>query len=207
MMNHYIDWTEDLLDDYLSDKFTNRAPAPCELLFLSEFLRELNPETIIDVGTWLGITGYVIGTSSHNIKNLYSIDNADSDTFVPYFRKDINRDVRKDEYGMYLPSFAEYFGCGYENILGDLIEKHNGDVFVFLDAKKQAPLVLDEITICYRSKARYVALHDTSKHYKKPRRAMMKVIRDGWYSLICEDIECAKNGVSILKLNATKEER
>lgn len=203
---YYIEWTNELLDGYLSDKFTNRAPAPCELLFLSKFLRELNPEVIIDVGTWLGITGHVMGTSSKNIRQLYSIDNTDDVSFVPYFRKDIKREVKKTEYGMYLPDFAKYIGSGYENTLGDLIKRHNGNVFVFLDAKKNALLVLDEIRICYENNAQYVGLHDTSKHYKKPRRAMMKAIRDGWYTLVSEDIECAKNGISILKLHDTKEQ-
>ena len=206
-MNHYVEWNEIKLSNFLSNKFIGRIPALCELLFLSRFIRKLNPEVIIDVGTWLGITGHILGTSSHKVKHLYSIDNTHNDTFVPYFRGDINRYVKKSEYGMYLPEFAEYIGCGYENILGELISDYDGNVFVFLDAKKRADLVLDEIKICYNNKAQYIGIHDTSKHYKRPRRAMMKSIKDGWYSLICEDITCDKNGVSILKLNGKENKK
>jgi ribulose 1,5-bisphosphate synthetase/thiazole synthase len=92
---------------------------------------------------------------------------------------------------------------GYENDLAPLLKKHSNN-FVFLDAVKLADRVLDELQICYENKAKYVAVHDTSKHYRQPRLAMKRAIKLGWYELVDEiNIESDSKrvkGVSLLKL-------
>jgi len=59
-ISHYVEWNEIKLSNFLSNKFIGRIPALCELLFLSRFIRKLNPEVIIDVGTNV-VEGKLVG--------------------------------------------------------------------------------------------------------------------------------------------------
>ena len=199
----YIEWNIDKLNDYLKNKIRRRGVDSKEYNFLTTYIKKLHPEIIVDVGTFLGISGYILGTSSPTIEKLYAIENIDDESFVPYGYEGEN--IPRENYGMYLPDDAIFRTNGYHNDLTPILEENkNKDIFVFLDAKKQTLGVLDELKICYDHKVKYVGLHDTSKWYKHPRRAVQRVINLKWYKLVDEkyidDIGEKTKGVSILKL-------
>lgn len=179
----YIEWDKEKLESYLSDKFRKRGVNVEEYEFLTEFLREVNPETIIDVGCFYGISTYILGTSSKNLKNLFCIENIDSPSFSEYIRD--GKPIPKTDYGKFKPNGAIFFTHGYENDLPPLLNQHPNS-FVFLDSVKLADRVLDELIICYQGKAKYVAVHDTCKRYKHPRRAVKYVINHGLFGMVGE---------------------
>jgi len=183
---NYIEWDKEKLESYLEDKFRRRGVNIEEYLFLTEFLREVNPELIIDVGCFYGISTYILGTSSRNTKKLIGIDNPFSDNFSPYLID--GQPIPQADYGKYIPEDGMFVGDGYEENLVDLLNvyKEYENSFVFLDSVKMPDRVLDELMECYKGKAKYVAVHDTCKRYKHPRRAVKKVINDHLFKLLGE---------------------
>jgi len=199
----YIEWDINKINNYLKDKIKKRGVDATEYYFLTKHLRKINPKIIIDVGTFLGISGYILGTSSKNIKYVYGIENIDDESFVPYNYE--GKDIPKSYYGKFLPKDGILKTHGYHNDLEPLLKKHHKDlIFVFLDAKKQTLGVLEELEICYKNKVKYVGIHDTSMWYRNIRRAMKRAIKLGWYELIdeinIEDIGEKRKGASILRL-------
>ncbi len=198
---NYIEWDKQKLEEYLADKFKRRGVNIEEYLFLTEFIKSVNPSTIIDVGCFYGVSTYILGTSSKDIEYLIGIDNPYSENFVPYVRED--KPIPQSEYGKFIPEGGTFIGTGYEKNLPDLLKHHN-DVFVFLDSVKLADRVFDELKVCHEGKARWVGVHDTCKRYKHPRRAVKHAIELGWYKLIgetcIEEIPDIKvKGVTILE--------
>lgn len=200
-MVKHIKWDIYKINFYLDDKFKKRGVDAREYEFLSEYIYKLKPETIIDVGCFLGVSTYILGTASPNIKNVYAIENTDAPSFCEYIQD--GKPIPKEDYGKEAPEGAIVLRNGYESDLMPLLEKHPG-AFVFLDSVKMTPRVLHELEICYKGKAKYVAMHDTSKYYKQIRRAMNRAIKLGWFKLIDEDYVDSKDnektkGVSLLE--------
>jgi len=197
----YIEWNKQMLDDYLKDKFKRRGVASVEYEFLTKHIREIKPEVIVDIGCFFGDSTYILGTSSPNLKSLYAIENIESENFCPYHIDGI--EVPKEDYGKFHQPGVVFKKNGYENDLLPILKEHPG-AFVFLDAVKLTERVLHELTICHEGNAEYVALHDTSKFYKNPRRAMKRAIQLGWFELIDETnvdspTKVKVKGVSLLR--------
>ena len=105
----YIEWNEDLLKDWFNDKFKKRTLTINEYVFITKFIRELEPQIIIDVGTFLGASGYILGTSSPNLEKLYALEHHEGPTYTgPY--KGL---VKTEDYGKYLPEYAIFKTWGY----------------------------------------------------------------------------------------------
>jgi hypothetical protein len=179
---------------YLSDKFKRRGVNVDEYLFLIEFLNEVNPEVIIDVGCFYGVSTYILGTSSKNLKGLFCIENIDSPNFVEYVRE--GKPIPKSDYGKFKPEGTIFLTHGYENDLPPLLEQHPG-AFVFLDSVKLPDRVLDELMICYKGKAKYVAVHDTCKRYKHPRRAVKYVVDKHLFKILGETCIEERNDIKV----------
>jgi len=198
----YIEWTKESIEQFLNDKLKRRGINPWEYEFLVTYLNKIQPEVIIDVGTFLGISGYILGTSSPKLEKLYAIENINDESFV-VFNHD-GKDIPKSDYGKYLPEYCDFRTHGYHNDLLSILKENEGKkTFVYLDAKKTMEGVLHELQICHEGKAKYIGMHDTSIWYKRPRRAMKQSIRLGWFELIdeayIEDTGMKSKGVSILK--------
>ena len=190
----YIKWDKEKIENYLSNKFRKRGVNVDEYLFLTEFLNEANPEVIIDVGCFYGVSTYILGTSSKNIKHLYCIENINSPNFVEYVRDGIP--IPKSDYGKFIPKEAVFYTHGYEEDLPILLANHPG-AFVFLDAVKLPDRVLDELMICYKGKAKYVAVHDTCKRYKHPRRAVKYVVDKHLFKVLGETCIEERNDIKV----------
>lgn len=195
----YIEWNLERINEFLEDKFKRRGVDATEYELLTKYLKSINPDVLIDVGCFFGVSTYILGTSIPDLKHLYAIENIDNDNFSPYST------VPKSDYGKFIPKETIFATHGYGIDLPKILQKHNDDLtFVFLDAVKQVVRVLDELKICYDNKVDYVGIHDTSRWYKFPRKAMKRAIQLGWYELVdeinTENIGKKTKGVSILKL-------
>ena len=92
------------------DKFKKRTLTIKEYIFISIFIRKLKPSVIIDIGTFLGASGYILGTSSANLEYLYALEHHEGPTYGgPY------KGTTTDDYGKYLPNYAIFKTYGYEN--------------------------------------------------------------------------------------------
>ena len=122
-------WNKKTLREYLRGK-EERSVHIEEYLLLINFINKIRPDTIIDIGTYLGSSGYILGTCCDSIKNIYSIENIDTLEYYP------KPEATKKEHGKYLPEKAVYLTEGYDNgVLEGLINKHP-NAFVLWDAGK-----------------------------------------------------------------------
>lgn len=166
-----------------------------EYELLIRFINKIRPDTIIDIGTYLGHSGYILGTCCDSIKHIYSIENTLSEEYFP------KEEAPPEEHGKYLPKNAVFLTHGYNNgVLDELLKKHP-NAMIFWDAGKNTYKVYGQLVLSYKNKVKYVAFHDSGKIQRTVRRAIKKVEKLGWYVRIEEDIEsCPKKGISILKL-------
>jgi hypothetical protein len=190
----YIKWTADKLEDYLKDKERERGIDIQELLHLSAFVRKHKFESMFDLGTFLGISGYIIGTASPNTKTLISSD-------IGKFEMELGKKHKwdYDTYGMYLPKEAIYIEGDYRKVMDGILEKYKPE-FVFLDDGHKPRWVFEQISLCYKHKVPYVAIHDTGHKVRKVRHAMKGAISNNMYKIIFEDIDtCPEKGISFLE--------
>lgn len=193
MKTKYIEWDKEKLEEFLKDKFTKRTLSINELLALSKFLRKYNPTVSIDIGSFLGISGYIIGTSSESLEHLYCIEHTESQGYMgPYKRL-----VKTADYGKYLPDYAVWLTHGFELELDGVLLKHLKDKkkFVFIDSGKNTTKILIQLSKCFRLGVKYVAIHDTIT--PTVREAIEQSVKSGWYKVV-EDYT-KENGLTILK--------
>ena len=185
-------WDRESLEIWLKDKDV-RTLNINEYLLLIDFINKIKPDTVVDIGTFLGASGYVIGTCCESIKNLYSIDNINSPEYYP------KPEATKEEHGKYLPDNAIFLTCGYENyVLKDIIKQHP-DAFVFWDAGKNTLKVINQLKMSYDYNIKYIAIHDTG--LMRVRKAIRRAERMKWYRIIEEDIESDPDkGITIMEL-------
>lgn len=185
----YIEWTKEKLDEFLKDK--ERTIDTKEYLLLIDFINEKRPKTLIDIGTYLGASGYILGTCCDSIKFIYSIDNINCDNYTP------KPEATKEEHGKYLPKEAIFYNFGYEDGELDRLIR-DGSEFVFWDAGKNFLKVLKQLELSRKLKIKYIGLHDTNKI--TVRRAIDRAIRMKWYKIHSEELSNEDKGVSILEL-------
>lgn len=188
----YIEWTNDALTEYLSDK-QMRSVHVAEYGLLIDYINKIMPDTVIDVGTYRGSSGYILGTCCDSIKYLYSIENIDS---PEYYSKP---ESTKEQHGEYLPKDAIFITTGYDNTLGRIVKEHP-NCFVFWDAGKNTMKVMGQIQLSYHLGVKHIAFHDSGMEQKTVRRAIKRACRMGLYKIVAEDIEsCPSKGVTILE--------
>ena len=197
-MIKYIEWDEEKLQQWFKDKFRKRGLDICEYVFLTKFIREIEPEIVIDVGTFLGASGYILGTSSPKLKKLYALEHHHGSTYSgPY--KGL---VKTEDYGKYLPEYAIFKTIGYEIDLEPILKEHEGgDVFIFFDSGKNPMRIFHQVQMCYQYKIRYIAFHDTKT--PQVRRGIKRVKELGLYRIHSECLDApdeGKKGVTILEL-------
>lgn len=185
-------WNKELLDDYLTDK--DRTVDTNEYLLMLEFIKEINPDIIIDVGTYKGASGYVLKTGYPDA-TVISIDNIDSQD---YYAKE---ETSKEEHGKYLPDNVMFLTHGYEVGVPETIERnHDSNIFIFWDAGKNSFKVMNQIEMSYKYKIKHIAFHDSGTIQRSVRRAIKRAEQLGMYEIIKEDLSCPKKGLTILKI-------
>lgn len=186
----YIEWTREKLEEFLKDK-QERSVYINEYILLINFIKKIRPETIIDIGTYLGTSGYILGTCCDSIKKVYSIDNIENSNYCE------KEEAKKEEHGKYLPKEVVFIKNGYENNLTNLIK--NGNEFVFWDAGKNSDKVFNQINMSYTQKIKYIAIHDVN--VKSVKRVIKHVQDLHLYKIIEEDIiSCPEKGIVIMEL-------
>lgn len=186
----YIEWNEEKLRDFLKDK-KQRSVDVNEYLLLIDFINKIQPTTIIDVGTYLGSSSYILGTCCKSIKHLFSIENIDCPDYYP------KPEATKEEHGKYLPNDAIFIKDGYINNIKKIVD-NNSDCFIFWDAGKNTNKVIEQIKLSYDNNVKYIAIHDTA--LDRVRKAIKRAIRFKWYRIVCDDItSCPSKGVTILE--------
>lgn len=183
-------WNKTLLEDYLKGK-EERSVHINEYLLLIDFINHKEPETIIDIGTYLGASGYILGTCCDSIKEVWSIDNINSPEYYP------KPEATREEHGKYLPKDAVFIKDGYEHNLMGLID--NGEEFIFWDAGKNSIKVINQFRLSKDLGVKHIAIHDSN--VKSVRRSIKQCVKKGWYKIVEEDIvSCPEKGVTILQL-------
>jgi hypothetical protein len=187
-----MNWTKETLESYLQDK-KGRSVDINEYLLLISFINKIKPKTLIDVGTYLGASAYILGTCCGSIEEIYTIDNVDS---PEYFPKD---EATREEHGKYAPEEAIFIKTGYEDNLKSLIK--DGNEFVFWDAGKNTMKVMGQLQMSRDLGVRFIAIHDSGEVQATVRRAILRAVRFKWYKIIEEDINsCKEKGVTLLEL-------
>lgn len=183
-----IDWDREKLEEFLKDK--ERAVTVDEYMLLIDFLEDLKPEVIVDIGTYLGASAYVL---SRCCKHTYTIDNINS---PEYYDKP---EAKKEDHAKYIDrSNTTFMTKGYENgIFDDLAGKHP-DMFVFWDAGKNTMKVLRQFELSYANSIYYIAIHDSSR--KSVRRAINRAKKLGWYQVLKENTDNPDKGLTILEM-------
>jgi len=190
----YIEWTLDKINKYLEEKEIERGVDPKELLQLSKFVREHKFKSMFDLGTFLGVSGYIIGTSSPDGDTLVSSDigRIEQSKYGKIHKWDY------DTYGMHLPKDAIYVEGDFRDIMDDLLKKHNPE-FAFLDDGHTPRAVFEQIFLCHMNKIKYIAVHDTN--LRKVRRAIKAAVFKGMYKIILDDTtSCPEKGITFLEL-------
>ncbi|MBE3094985.1 MAG: hypothetical protein IMZ52_08120 [Actinobacteria bacterium] len=186
-------WNKDRLDWYLLDK-KQRSVDVNEYLLLIDYINKIQPKVLIDIGTYKGTSGYILGTCCDSIENVISIDNIDSPDYCE------KEETKKEEHGIFLPDGAIFLKDGYENNLTNLIRNPN-ETFIFWDAGKNTMKVMDQLKRSYDLKIKHIALHDSGGVQATVRRAIARAVRFKWYDIIEEDVtSCKEKGVTILEL-------
>ena len=177
-----MEWNKESIEEFLSTQ-KERSIDINEYMLLIDFINEIRPDIIIDIGTYLGHSGYILGTCCDSIKNIISIENIDS-----------------EEHGKYLPRDAVFLTKGYENgVFNDLIKEHP-NAFVFWDAGKNTIKVLRQIILSHKNNVKYIALHDSGNKQRTVRRAINRAVDLGWYKILKEDIDsCLSKGITIME--------
>jgi len=180
-------WNKETLEEFLDDK-QKKSLHINEYLLLIDFIRKIKPDTIVDVGTYLGASGYILGTCCDSIKYIYSIENTDTPEYYP------KPEATKEEHGKYLTDDTIFLTKGYMTRDFYNIMKEHPDAFVFWDAGKATEKVLGQLKLSYRLKIKYIAFHDTGIGFREenPRpthKALDIAIENRWYKIICEDLE------------------
>lgn len=191
----YIEWTLDKINKYLEDKETDRGVDPKELLILSEFIREHKFKSTFDLGTFYGVSGYIIGTSSPCTETFVSSDIAEHERELGRIR-----DFNYDEYGKYLPKGAIFIRGDFRVVMDGLLKQHKSE-FVFLDDGHTPRAVAAQLQICYNNKVKYIAVHDTN--LRKVRRALKYAINRNMYTIIFEVRDTGKEdkkGITFMEL-------
>lgn len=197
---NYIEWTKESIEEFLSTQ-TMRRIEPLEYFLLIKFIKQIRPDTVIDVGSYLGHSGYILATCCDSIKDSYSIENIDRSDYYP------KEEAEKEDHGKFLHPSTTFLTHGYENgILDGIIKKHP-NAFVLYDAGKNTLKIMDQIRLSYKNKIKYIAFHDSGKIQRSVRRAIKRVEQVGMYKIIKEDIDsCPKKGISILELMKNEED-
>jgi len=185
----YIEWTKEKLEEFLKDK--ERTISPNEYLLLINFINKTRPATLIDIGTYLGASGYILGTCCDSIQAIYSIENINSPDYTPKPEADIV------EHGKYLPEDAIFLKEGYESGILDSIIR-DGNEFVFWDAGKNVIKVIKQFELSHKLKIKYIGIHDSN--VKSVRRAIDRAVKLGWYKIHSEELSNENKGVSVLEL-------
>ena len=187
-----LNWNKEKLEEFLKDK--QRTIAVEEYLLLIDFINEIRPKVFIDIGTYLGASGFVLGTCCDSIQEIYSIENIDS---KEYYQKD---EATREEHGKFLPKEAKFLTNGYENNLSNLIK--TGNEFVLWDAGKNTLKVMNQLKRSYDLKIKYIAFHDSGEIQGTVRKSILRAVRFKWYKILKEDIRnCPEKGITILELN------
>lgn len=197
MKPKYIEWTKKSIEEWLSDKFNKRGLNIDEYVTLTKFLREdYKPNVVVDVGTFLGASGYILGTASPNLEHLYAIEHNKGPTFEgPYKRL-----VTEADYGKYLPEYCIFKEYGYEYDLPGILESHrDDDVFVFFDAGKNSLRIMHQCMLARDYGIKYIGFHDTN--IPSVKRVINRAIHIGLYRKVLENIGDGKSkGIVILEL-------
>ena len=191
----YIEWNEELIKEWLSDKFTERGLVSDEYVFITKFIRDVEPEVIIDVGTFLGKSGYILGTSSPKLKYLYALDHHEGPTYTgPY--KGL---VKTDDYGKYLPDYCIFKTYGYEKDLEPILLEHIGEnIFIFFDAGKSPIKIWNQVQLSYQYHIPYIGFHDTL--LPQVRRNLTDAKKLGMYEVCAEKQANNLPGLTILRI-------
>ena len=187
-----IKWTRKSLEEFLKGK--NRTITVEEYLLLIDFINKIRPETFIDIGTYLGASGYILGTCCNSITKVVSVDNTLSQTYTP------KEEATIEEHGKFLTKETIFITEGYENTLSNIITD-SSHTFILWDAGKNTLKVMDQLKRSWDLKIRWIAFHDSGTEQATVRRAIKRAERFGWYKIVTEDIvSCPSKGVSILEL-------
>lgn len=186
-------WDRKSIEEFLYSQ-TQRSINASEYELLIKFINKIKPRTVVDIGTYLGHSGYILGTCCDSIEYIFSIDNIDSREYYP------KMEATKEEHGKYLPKNAVFLTMGYERgIFDDIINKHP-NAFVFWDAGKNTAKVIRQLELSYNNNVKWIAIHDSGKKQRTVRRAIKRVESLGWYKTVEEDIEsCPEKGVTIME--------
>lgn len=179
-----IDWTEESIQEYIKDKNVERTPNYKELYQISKFIRENKFKNIFDLGTWTGITGYIMATSCESVEKLIALD------WGEWYAKNVKfKDLEEEKkvYGKYLPKGSIYVDSDFRIKMSPLLKEHNIE-FVFIDDGHGLKAVNEQLKICYDNNVKYLAVHDVSVG-RMPRRAVYKFIRLNKYKKLFEDLE------------------
>jgi hypothetical protein len=189
-----MQWNKESLEEYLRDK-QQRSVAVEEYLLVIEHINQLRPKVLIDIGTYKGASGFILGTCCDSIKQVYSIDNINSQSYTP---KD---EATPEEHGKCLPKGAIFLKNGYETDLPVICKEiEPKEAFIFLDAGKNTLKVIHQLRMIKELGFVHVTVHDSGRIQKSVRRAILHLEKEGLLELVAEDITSAPTkGVSILK--------
>ena len=74
-----MNWDKNSLEEYLIDK-KERSIDVNEYLLVIDFINKIKPSVIIDIGTYLGTSAYIL---SKCCKKTYTIENINSPDYYP----------------------------------------------------------------------------------------------------------------------------
>lgn len=188
-----IEWTAESIKEYLSDKDPERSPHYKELMHLANFIQEKKLTKIFDLGTWTGISGYIMATCSDSVEELISMDWGEQHSIAAY------GEPKRDPslYGMYLPEGSVYIQSDYRDKMDYALKEYNID-FAFIDDGHGTNAVWEQINICWNNNIKYIAIHDVSK--KKVKRALKHCLSTNLYKEILTDIGSSPTqGIMILE--------
>lgn len=190
-----ITWTKESLEEFLANK-QERSVGVDEYLLLISFINKIRPKILIDIGTFKGSSGYILGTCCDSIEKIYSIDNINNNNYCE------KEGVTKEEHGIYLPKEAIFLKEGYEVNLPQILSLYKPEeVFIFWDAGKNSMKVNHQLMLSWSYGIKYIAVHDSGEQQKTVKRVIKHFENEKIYKIIKEDIVSnPKKGVSILEL-------
>jgi len=160
-------------------------------------IQQIRPKILIDIGTYLGASGFVLGTCCDSIEKVYSIDNIHSQSYTPKDEAPI------EEHGKFLPEDAIFLKNGYETDLPVIAKEiEPKEAFIFLDAGKNTLKVIHQLRMIKDLGFPYVAVHDSGHIQRSVQRAIKHLEKEGLIEIIDEDlVSSPKKGVSVLKIH------